>query len=88
MTFNTSKRSRKQNKKKPVKRRRPHVAQQPNALVFTIRGFQQLGGPGKTSIYQLGKAGVLELIKDGLGRTLITGKSGRAFLGVTEEEVA
>jgi len=50
-----------------------------------LAGYQALGGPGKTSVYELGKKGVLELFKDPLGRTLITGKSGRAFLGIPED---
>ena len=67
---------------------RPRVLQRPDALAFTIPGFQALGGPGRTSIYELAKAGKLTLFKDDLGRTLITGQSGRAYLGVKEETAA
>jgi hypothetical protein len=76
------------------KRGRPprrHVVQSPDAFAFTLRNFQLLGGPGKTKVYELGKtldaAGkpVLELFKDAIGRTLITGKSARSYLGVKDE---
>jgi hypothetical protein len=70
------------------RRPRPYVPQLPNAIAFTLRGFQLLGGPGKSSVYELGKAGKLEVFKDPLGRTMITGKSGRAFLGIKEEQLA
>jgi hypothetical protein len=72
-------------KRKPKRTLRPRVLQSPNAHVYTLPGYQALGGPGKTSVYKLAKAGKLEIFKDALGRTLITGKSGRAFLGVEEE---
>jgi hypothetical protein len=65
---------------------RPRVPLQPDAIAFTIRGFQALGGPGKTKVYELGKAGVLKVFKDGAGRTMIEGNSGRALLGLKEEE--
>jgi hypothetical protein len=68
-------------KTQPRKRpRSPRALQRPDAIAFTVEGFQALGGPGKTKIYELGKAGVLTLYKDMLGRTLITGDSGREYL--------
>jgi hypothetical protein len=68
-------------KTQPRKRpRAPRGLQRPDALAFTIEGFQALGGPGKTKVYELGKAGVLALFKDQIGRTLIEGDSGRAYL--------
>jgi hypothetical protein len=63
----------------------PRVPPQPNAIAFTIAAFQSMGGPGRTSIYALAKTGALELFRDPLGRTLVTGKSARAFLGVKDE---
>jgi hypothetical protein len=39
-----------------------------------------LGGPGKTKIYELANQGKLRLFKDGAGRTLVDGESGRALL--------
>jgi hypothetical protein len=77
---------------KTVKKRgpksRPRALQRPDALAFTIPGFQALGGPGRTSIYSLAKEGKLTLFKDPLGRTLISGESGRAYLGVKEDSAA
>ena len=74
--------------RRAARRRRPRTLQQPNALAFTIPGFQALGGCGKTSVYHLAKKGVLQIFKDPLGRTLITGASARAYLSVKEEDAA
>jgi hypothetical protein len=71
----------KSHKVQPRKRpRSPRATQRPDALAFTVEGFQALGGPGKTSIYELAKAGRLTLFKDELGRTLIDGDSAREYL--------
>ena len=77
-------------KKSPQRKRRTFSAapQLPNAIAFTVRGFTAVGGPGKTKIYELGKKGVLEIFKDAAGRTMITGKSARALLGVKDEASA
>jgi hypothetical protein len=73
-------------KRKSEKRpRSPSGLQQPNALAFTVKGFQALGGPGHTKVYELAKAGVLKIYKDAIGRTLIDGDSGREFLRVKDE---
>ena len=76
---------------KPKKKRGPYkkrtrlfVPQRPDAIAFTLRGYQLLGGPGKSKVYELGKAGALTLFKDKAGRTMITGKSGRALLGIED----
>ncbi len=73
-------------KQRKSKLKRPRVTQRPDALAFTLAGFQAIGGCGKTMVYELAKNGTLEVFKDPIGRTLITGKSARAFLGVKEEE--
>ena len=83
----TTKQKSKQRESKP-KRLRPRVTQRPDAIAFTIAGFQAIGGCGKSMVYELAKAGTLEVFKDPIGRTLITGKSARAFLGVKEEATA
>jgi hypothetical protein len=62
------------------KRTRPAAPQRPDAICFTIAGFQGVGGCGKTAIYELAKRGVLKLYKDPIGRTLIDGDSAREFL--------
>jgi hypothetical protein len=67
---------------------RPLTPQRPDAIAFTLRGFQALGGPGRTKIYELAKTGVLEVFKDAAGRTMVTGKSARALLGIKDEEHA
>jgi hypothetical protein len=67
-----------------TKRARPYVPQRPDALAFTLRGFQLVGGPGKSKCYELAKKGVLEMFKDKAGRTLISGKSARALLGIED----
>jgi hypothetical protein len=77
----------KERDKKSVRRRRkprePRVLPSPNAFAFTISGVQAMGGPGRTSVYDLAKKGVFSLFKDELGRTLVTGDSVRKFLGIT-----
>jgi hypothetical protein len=60
--------------------RKPAAPQQPNALCFTLRGFQANGGPSRTSTYNLAKRGILKIFKDELGRTLVDGDSARDFL--------
>jgi hypothetical protein len=73
---------------KPKRPRSPRATQRPDALAFTVEGFQALGGPGKTKIYELGKAGVLKLYKDAIGRTLIDGDSARALLAIKDDAAA
>jgi hypothetical protein len=68
------------------KRNRQRALPLPNAIAWTIPDYQALGGPGKTSIYQLGKSGALKLFVDGAGRTMVDGDSGRALLGIKETE--
>jgi hypothetical protein len=82
--------SKSKKRKSPPKRsrvtRRPRVMQQPNAIAFTIAGYQSVGGCGRTKVYEMAKQGLLKLFKAPDGRTLIDGDSGRALLGVKEEE--
>ena len=54
--------------------------QRPDAIAFTVKGFQALGGPGHSKTYELGNAGILKLYKDPIGRTLIDGDSAREYL--------
>ena len=75
----------KSKKKTGRKRQRLRAPPSPHAYAFTIADSQAMGGPGKTKVYELGKKGVLELFEDGAGRTMITGKSLRALLHVSEE---
>jgi hypothetical protein len=59
-------------------RARPH----PMAFAYTIADAQSMGAPSRTKIYQLAKLGKLTLVR-GCGRTLVSGDSLRALLGVT-----
>jgi predicted PhzF superfamily epimerase YddE/YHI9 len=70
---------------KPRKRARALPAR--NAFAFTIEDGQAMGRPGRTTIYEMEKAGRLKFIHVG-GRTMITGDSLRALLGVDEEVAA
>ncbi len=51
----------------------------PEALAFRISEVQQLGGPGKTKLYDLARDGKLRLVRVG-GRTLVEGDSLRTLL--------
>jgi hypothetical protein len=81
--------SKRQQQNKPAKKRaRRRALPLPNAIAWTIADYQALGGPGKTSIYQLAEQGKLKLFKDECGRTMIEGNSGRALLGIMDEGAA
>ncbi len=60
-------------------RARARAAARPDALAFTIPDAQSLGAPGRTTIYDLAKAGKLRLLKVA-GRTMVDGDSLRALL--------
>ena len=62
------------------KRQRLRALPLPNAIAWTIPDYQALGGCGKTKIYEFGKTGKLKIFKDGTGRTMVDGDSGRALL--------
>ena len=63
-------------------RRRARSAPSPNAFAYTLEDARLMGGPGRTTIYELAKRGELKLIYVG-GRTKVDGDSLRALLGVT-----
>jgi hypothetical protein len=67
------------------KRQRGRARAQPSrdAFAYTIADAQSLGGPGRTKMYQLAKAGRLTLIKVD-GRTLVGGDSLRSLLKPSE----
>ena len=52
----------------------------PDQLAYTIPQVQEVGGPGRTKVYQLVNQGKLKLVRVG-GRSRITGASLRALLG-------
>jgi hypothetical protein len=70
------------------KRKRIRAMPSPYAYAFTIEDAQRMGAPGKTAIYQLLREGRLQRAPDACGRTMITGQSLRALLGVEEDAVA
>jgi len=82
------KRASAQKKSTGQKRQRMRALPSPNAICWTIPDFQMLGGPGRTTIYEFGKTGKLKVFKDGAGRTMIDGDSGRALLSAKETEAA
>jgi hypothetical protein len=51
----------------------------PDALAFRVNEVPLMGGPGRTKLYELAKAGKLQLVHVG-GRTLVDGDSLRALL--------
>ena len=71
----------------PKPRNRARALPARNAFAYTIEDGQAMGLPGKTTIYELVKTGRLKFIHVE-GRTLITGESLRALLGVDEEVTA
>jgi hypothetical protein len=72
--------TRKPHRNLPQRRVRDRAPPSPNALAWTIRDYQSLGGPGRTKLYELAKQGLLKMFKDVAGRTMIDGDSGRALL--------
>jgi hypothetical protein len=66
---------------KSKKRERARAEPSRNAFAFTIEDAQAMGAPGKTKIYQLAENGRLKLFSVD-GRTMVTGDSLRALLGV------
>ena len=69
------------------KRRRERPLPTANAFAYTLEDAQAMGLPGRTTIWKMRKAGVLEEIVAG-GRILLTGESVRRVLGVKEEAAA
>lgn len=61
----------------PRKKTRPHA--RPDALAFTVSEVRQIGGPGRTKLYELIKSGELQTITIG-HRRLICGDALRTLL--------
>lgn len=59
----------------------------PDQLAYTVAQVQEMGGPGRTKVYELVAQGKLTLVRVG-GRSRITGASLRALLGASELEIA
>jgi hypothetical protein len=71
------------------KRKRARATPARNAFAYTLPDAQAMGAPGKTTIYQLAKAGILEFVEKKPGcPVMITGDSLRALLGVKLDEAA
>jgi hypothetical protein len=51
----------------------------PDAIAFRVSEVRQMGGPGKTKLYELARQGKLRLVRVG-GRTLVEGDSLRTLL--------
>jgi excisionase family DNA binding protein len=67
------------------RRNRQRALPAANAYAFTIADAQAMGLPGKSKIYEMVRDGELTFIKVG-GRTMLTGDSVRAVLGVEAAE--
>lgn len=68
----------------PKKRERRRAAPSPNAFAYTVPDAQSMGGPSRTTIYELIKKGILktvdapgcpQLINGDLLRALLSGKA-------------
>jgi excisionase family DNA binding protein len=69
---------------RPAATRSSRTAPQPDALAFRIDEVAQMGGPGRTKVYELAAQGKLRLIRVG-GRTLVVGDSLRTLLSEGSE---
>lgn len=63
----------------PPIQRRARPAPLPDALAFRVDEVRLMGGPARTTVYQLAKEGRLRLVRVA-GRTLVDGDSLRALL--------
>jgi hypothetical protein len=61
------------------KPRHARPAPLPNALAYRVDEVPRMGGPGRTKLYELAKAGKLKLVRVA-GRTLVDGDSLRRLL--------
>ena len=75
----------KSKKKTGRKRQRLRAPPSPHAYAFTIADSQAMGGPGKTKVMNSARRVSLNCSRTSAGRTMITGKSLRALLHVSEE---
>ncbi len=66
---------------KAVKPKRAQLAPLPHAFAYRIDEVSLMGGPRRTKLYELAKAGKLKFIYVA-GRTLVDGNSLRRLLGV------
>jgi len=83
----TGKKSRKPKFKKVRIRERQRAAPSPDAFAYRLEDAEAMGGPCRSAMYELRKAGDLKFIKVA-GRTMVTGESLRRLLGVKEEAAA
>ena len=67
-------------------RKRPNRAPaRPDQIAYTIAQVQEVGGPGRTKVYELVAEGKLKLVHVG-GRSRITGASLRTLLGASDPD--
>lgn len=62
------------------KRQRARSMPSPHAFAYTQSDAQAMGAPGRTRLYELRMAGVLEWFVDEAGRVMIKGSSLRRLL--------
>ena len=73
--------------RKNARQRSKRAPARPDQLAYTVAQVQEIGGPGRTKVYELVAQGKLTLVRVG-GRSRITGASLRALLGASEQEIA
>ena len=73
--------------RKNTRQRSKRAPARPDQLAYTVAQVQEMGGPGRTKVYELVAEGKLTLVRVG-GRSRITGASLRALLGAYEQEIA
>ena len=71
--------------KKSTHKRANRTPARPDQIAYTIAQVQEVGGPGRTKVYELVAEGQLKLVHVG-GRSRITGASLRTLLGASDPE--
>jgi hypothetical protein len=71
---------------KTTRQRTSRAPARPDQIAFTIAQVQEVGGPGRTKVYELVAEGKLKMVHVG-GRSRITGASLRLLLGASEQDV-
>jgi len=71
--------------KKNTRQRTSRAPARPDQIAFTIAQVQEVGGPGRTKVYELVAEGKLKMVHVG-GRSRITGASLRSLLGASDQD--
>ena len=71
---------------KRTRQRTSRAPARPDQIAYTIAQVQEVGGPGRTKVYELVAEGKLKMVHV-CGRSRITGASLRLLLGASEQDV-